>query len=177
MSSGIPPRTREEQIAYHNEVIRQNELARPKVHFSRATRRVLVVFLYVVLSAFVFGHYALSVGVTSSGILLSNYWIVPLIPFYAVIYSVGGIGQWAGRRKLDEHERAAGEQATATAYGAVFIGIFLLLIDAIVVNYKLGLPVPTLDMYLVWPLFWLAVSLPQAILAWTLPDPASEPKI
>jgi hypothetical protein len=31
-------------------------------------------------------------------------------------------------------------------------------------------------MCLIWPLFWLAVSLPQAILAWTLPNPASEPK-
>lgn len=174
MSSGIPPRTREEQIAYHNEVIRQNELGRPKVRFSRATRRLLVAFMYVVMSVLVFGHYALSGGFTNFGIPLSNYWIVPLIPLWVVVFSVGGLGQWTGRQKLDEHERAVGDQATATAYAAVFIGIFLLLVDAIAVNYKLGLPVPPLDFYLVWPLFWLAGSLPQAILAWTLPDPAPD---
>ncbi len=176
MSSGIPPRTREEQIAYHNEVIRQNELARPKVHFSRAKRRILVAFMYLVLSAFALGHHVLSGAFPIFGIPLGDYWIWPLIPFYAVIFSVGGLGQWTGRNKLDEHERAVGDQATATAYKVVFVGIFLVLIDAIVVNYKLGLPVPPFDMYLVWPLFWLAVSLPQAILAWTLPDPASEPE-
>jgi hypothetical protein len=88
-------------------------------------------------------------------------------------YSVRGL--LLGDAFVDERERVLRDRATALAYriltGAVAFLSFYVILALI---WKVGLPVPSTAMQLLLaliPLGWLATSLPQSVLAWTLPDP------
>jgi hypothetical protein len=88
-------------------------------------------------------------------------------------YSVRGL--LLGNAYIDERERELRDRATAVAYriltGAIgFISVYVI----VAALFKLGLPVPSTAMQLLLallPMGWLATSLPQSVLAWTLPDP------
>jgi len=172
MNTRIPLITRNGKIARHNEMIRENALGRPNVRMSQTMRRVAVVGLYLFLSA-LFGT---SFFRELPGPLL----IVPLMFYFVISYSVGGIGMWTGRDNLDERERSVDDHATAVAYKVVAAVMLLVIFYLGVVYYaKAGMPLPTTTpawLNVVFPLLYLVITLPKAILAWTLPNPVREPK-
>ncbi len=171
MNARIPPVTREE-IAYPKSVMRQNRLSGPNVRFSRALRRGAVVGLYVSLGVLLSVNAFLSLP----GPLLA----VPFVFFFFVVLSVGGLGMWTGRDRLDERESYLDDHATANAYKVVAVAVILLaLYLGLVYFFKAGLPLPSTSrdlLNIVVPLFYLVITLPRAILAWTLPDPVRDPK-
>jgi hypothetical protein len=96
-----------------------------------------------------------------------------LVCFMLLNYSVRGL--LLGNAYIDERERELRDRATAIAYriltGAIgFISLYVI----VALLFKLGLPLPATAMQLLLaliPLGWIATSLPQSVLAWTLPDP------
>jgi hypothetical protein len=171
MTTRIPPVTRDE-IAYRKALVRQNRLSGPSVRFSRALRRGAVVGLYVSLGLLL----TVNVFVSLPGPLL----VVPFVFFFIVVFSVGGLGMWTGRDRLDERESYLDDHATANAYKVVAVAVILLAAYlGLVYFFKAGLPLPSTSrdlLNLVIPLFYLVITLPRAILAWTLPDPVRDPK-
>ena len=104
--------------------------------------------------------------------------LVPMLIFVLVAYSVGGLGSWTGRNRLDERERAADDHATAHAYNVIAATVTLITFYLGIVYFtKLGWPLPTTTgqmLDLAFPLMYLAITLPKAILAWNLPDPVGD---
>jgi hypothetical protein len=88
-------------------------------------------------------------------------------------YSVRGL--LLGNEYIDERERELRDRATARAY-RILTGVLGLITFYVIVTamFKVGLPTPATAWQLLLaliPLGWLATSLPQSVLAWTLPDP------
>lgn len=181
MKREIPKGGRAERIAFVRGWIRERRADEPGVRLSRGRRRLIVAGLYLLLLATVS---ALSGGPQDAlpsilGVPPVTYliWLVTaqLTCFMLLNYSVRGL--LLGNAYIDERERELRDRATAAAYqiliGAIgFISLYV--VGASI--FKLGLPMPSTAwqlLLLLIPLGWLATSLPQSVLAWTLPD--SEP--
>jgi hypothetical protein len=93
--------------------------------------------------------------------------------FGVLNYSVRGL--LVGNAHIDERERELRDRATAAAYRILTGALAVISLYAIVASlFNLGLPMPSTAwqlLLLLIPLGWLATSLPQSVLAWTLPDP------
>jgi len=93
--------------------------------------------------------------------------------FMLLNYSVRGL--LLGNAYIDERERELRDRATAVAYRVLTGAVAVLSTYAVAAYlFKLGLPMPSTAqqlLLLLIPLGWLATSLPQSVLAWTLPDP------
>jgi hypothetical protein len=99
--------------------------------------------------------------------------VAQLTCFMLLSYSVRGL--LLGDAYIDERERELRDRATAVAY-RILSGVlgFVSLYVIVAMLFKLGLPIPTSAsqlLILLIPIGWLATSLPQSVLAWTLPDP------
>lgn len=181
MKSRIPQGSRAERSAFAWRWIRERRSDEPGFRLSRARRRVIVVGLYLLLLAMVSmlagGPEAASAmpSVLGTGPVAYLIWLftAQFVCFMLLNYSVRGL--LLGDAYIDEHERELRDRATARAYriltGAV---AFLSLYVMVALIFKLGLPMPSGPwqlLLLLIPLGWLATSLPQSVLAWTLPDP------
>lgn len=179
MKREIPKGSRVERIAFARGWIRERRADEPGVRLSRGRRRLIVAGLYLLLLATVSALSAGPEGAMPSilGIppvtLLIWLFTAQFTCFMLLNYSVRGL--LLGNAYIDERERELRDRATAVAYrvlsGALaFLGLYV--IAAWI--FKLGLPIPSTAwqfLLLLIPLGWLATSLPQSVLAWTLPDP------
>jgi cytochrome bd-type quinol oxidase subunit 1 len=181
MKRQIPAGTRAERKAFMRGWIRERRADEPGVRLSRGQRRLIVVALYLLLLATVS---ALAGGpegmgkwpsVLGAGPVSYLIWLftAQVTCFLLLTYSVRGL--LLGNAYIDERERELRDRATAVAYriltGALgFISLYVI----VAWLFKLGLPLPATAMQLLLaliPLGWIATSLPQSVLAWTLPDP------
>jgi hypothetical protein len=181
MKPEIPTGGRAERKAFAFGWIRQRRADEPGVRLSRFRRRLIVVGLYLLLLATVS---ALAGGpegmgkwpsVLGAGPVSYLIWLATaqVTCFMLLTYSVRGL--LLGDAYIDERERELRDRATARAYriltGALAFTSLYFVVAAI---FKVGLPVPSTAFQFVLltiPLGWLATSLPQSVLAWTLPDP------
>jgi hypothetical protein len=178
MNPDIPTGSRAERRAFAFGWIRERRADLPSVRLSRRRRRLIVVGLYLLLvatvSALAGGPGAMPsvLGATPVTYLI---WLAgaQLLCFLLLNYSVRGL--LLGNAYVDERERELRDQATAVAYRILtgVIGYISLYVIAVLL-FKLGLPLPATATQLllaIIPLSWIATSLPQSVLAWTLPDP------
>jgi hypothetical protein len=181
MKPEIPTGSRAERKAFALGWIRQRRADEPGVRLSRFRRRLIVVALYLLLLATVS---ALAGGpegmgkwpsVLGAGPVSYLIWLftAQFTCFLLLTYSVRGL--LLGDAYIDERERELRDRATARAYriltGALAFTSLYFIVAAI---FKVGLPLPSTAfefVLLTIPLGWLATSLPQSVLAWTLPDP------
>jgi hypothetical protein len=181
MKPEIPTGSRAERKAFALGWIRQRRADEPGVRLSRFRRRLIVVALYLLLLATVS---ALAGGpegmgkwpsVLGAGPVSYLIWLATaqVTCFMLLTYSVRGL--LLGDAYIDERERELRDRATARAYriltGALAFTSLYFVVAAI---FKVGLPVPSTAFQFVLltiPLGWIATSLPQSVLAWTLPDP------
>jgi hypothetical protein len=186
MKREIPTGSRAERRAFAHMWIRERRADEPGVRLSRGQRRLIVVGLYLLLLATVSALGGGPGGMASMPSILGATPVSYLIwlaaaqftCFMLLNYSVRGL--LLGNAFIDERERELRDRATARAYriltGALgFIGVYVIIASM----FKLGLPTPSTAWQLLWaliPLGWLATSLPQSVLAWTLPDPEPQPQ-
>jgi hypothetical protein len=178
MKREIPKGSRAERKAFALGWIRGRRADEPGVRLSRGRRRLVVVGLYLLLvatvSALAGGPDAMPsvLGATPVTYLI---WLVTaqLLCLLLLNYSVRGL--LLGDAYIDERERELRDRATAAAYRILTAAIgFISLYVIAAMLFKLGLPIPSTAMQLLLaliPLAWIATSLPQSVLAWTLPDP------
>ena len=178
MKRQIPTGSRAERKAFALGWIRERRADEPGVRLSRHRRRLIVAGLYLLLLATVS---ALAGGPGAMPSVLGATPVTYLIWLFAaqftcfmlLNYSVRGL--LLGNDYIDERERELRDRATARAY-RILTGVlgFISLYVIVTAMFKLGLPTPATAWQLLLaliPLGWLATSLPQSVLAWTLPDP------
>jgi hypothetical protein len=178
MKREIPKGSRAERIAFMRGWIRERRADEPGVRLSRGRRRLIVAGLYLLLlatvSALAGGPGAMPsiLGIPPVTLLI---WLFTgqFTCFMLLNYSVRGL--LLGNAYIDERERELRDRATAVAYRILTSALGLISLYVIVaVMFKAGLPIPSTAWQLLLgliPLGWLATSLPQSVLAWTLPDP------
>jgi hypothetical protein len=177
MKAQLPEGSRADRIAFMRRWIRQRRADEPGVRLSRARRRVIVAGLYLLLLATLSalaggpGSMPSVLGVTPVAYLT---WLFTgqVICFLLLNYSVRGL--LAADEYVDERERELRDRATTVAY-RLLTGVLAVLSFYVLVSllFKVGLPIPSTAwqlLLLLIPLGWLASSLPQSVLAWTLPD-------
>ncbi|HXM72959.1 MAG TPA: hypothetical protein VN940_07020 [Candidatus Dormibacteraeota bacterium] len=161
--------------------VRERRADEPGVRLSRGQRRLIVVGLYLLLLATVSALAGGPEGIGSMPSILGAGPVAYLIwlataqitCFLLLTYSVRGL--LLGNSYIDERERELRDRATARAYrilnGALaLVGLYVI----VAFVFKIGVPIPSTAqqlLLLLIPLGWLATSLPQSVLAWTLPDP------
>ena len=178
MKREIPTGSRTERRAFARMWIRERRADEPGVRLSRGQRRLIVLGLYLLLlatvSALAGGPGAMPsiLGATPVSYLI---WLFTgqFTCFMLLNYSVRGL--LLGNEYIDERERELRDRATARAY-RILTGVLGLITFYVIVTamFKVGLPTPATAWQLLLaliPLGWLATSLPQSVLAWTLPDP------
>jgi hypothetical protein len=147
----------------------------PRVRFSRWRRRVLVGALYLVLAFVALALPAASLLASLSEMevmgLILLLWILAML----MLFVTASVGSFMARGAvLDERERA-----NDIAFRLLEVAIILVTGYAIVASTgRIGLPEPTNAgqlMVFLMPIFFLALSLPPAVLAWSVPDPDPEP--
>ena len=178
MKREIPTGSRAERRTFMRAWVRERRSDEPGARLSRGRRRLIVAGLYLLLlatvSALAGGPGAMPsiLGATSVSYLI---WLftAQFTCFMLLNYSVRGL--LLGNAYIDERERELRDRATAVAYRILTGALALVSLYVIVaLIFKLGLPIPSTAQQLLWlliPLGWLATSLPQSVLAWTLPDP------
>ena len=178
MKREIPNGGRAERKAFALGWMRERRADVPGVRFSRRRRRLIVVGLYLLLvatvSALAGGPGAMPsvLGATPVTYLI---WLASaqILCFMLLNSSVRGL--MLGNDYIDERERELRDRATAVAYRILTIAVGFISVYFIVASmFKIGLPIPSTAMQLLLaliPLVWIATSLPQSVLAWTLPDP------
>jgi hypothetical protein len=178
MKREIPAGGRAERSAFARRWIRERRADEPGVRLSRGRRRLIVAGLYLLLLATVATLAGGPNGMpTILGIppVTSLIWLftAQFTCFMLLNYSVRGL--LLGNAYIDERERELRDRATAAAYRILAGALaFISLYVTVGLMFKLGLPIPTTAWQLLLaliPLVWLATSLPQSVLAWTLPDP------
>jgi hypothetical protein len=186
MKREIPTGSRAERRAFANMWIRERRADEPGVRLSRGQRRLIVVALYLLLlatvSALAGGQAGMAAMPSILGATPVSYliWLAAaqLTCFMLLNYSVRGL--LLGNAFIDERERELRDRATASAYRILTGVLGFTAVYAIVASmFRLGLPTPSTAWQLVLaltPLGWLAASLPQSVLAWTLPDPEARPQ-
>jgi hypothetical protein len=152
----------------------------PRVRFSRWRRRVLVGALYFVLAFVALALPAASLLASLSEMevmgLILLLWILAML----MLFVTASVGSFMARGAvLDARERAERDRANGIAFRLLEVAIILVTGYAIVASTgRIGLPEPTNAgqlMVFLMPIFFLALSLPPAVLAWTVPDPDPEP--
>jgi hypothetical protein len=186
MKREIPTGTRAERRAFAHMWIRERRADEPGVRLSRGQRRLIVVALYLLLlatvSALAGGQSGMDAMPSVLGATPVSYliWLAAaqLTCFMLLNYSVRGL--LLGDAYIDERERELRDRATARAYRILTVALGFISVYFIVASmFKLGLPIPSTAWQVVLallPLGWLATSLPQSVLAWTLPDPEPLPE-
>jgi hypothetical protein len=178
MKREIPTGGRAERTAFARRWIRERRADEPGVRLSRGRRRLIVAGLYLLLVATVATLAGGPNGMpTILGIppVTSLIWLftAQFTCFLLLNYSVRGL--LLGNAHIDERERELRDRATAVAYRILAGALaFITLYVVVALIFKLGLPMPSTAwqlLLLLIPLGWLATSLPQSVLAWTLPDP------
>jgi hypothetical protein len=176
----IPSRTREERLAFAREWMRRRD-ALPRVRFSRRRRRIIVAAHYLLLAFLFFALPGASLATSMPEPEVVGLILIIVLLAWLLLFINGSVGNFASRgAQLDERERAQRDRATATAYrmleGAIVIATGYAIVGS---TWRIGLPVPSnagqLMMFLL-PLYFFALTLPIAVLAWTLPDPEPEPE-
>jgi hypothetical protein len=183
MKRELPTGNRVVRKAFARGWIRERRADEPGVRLARGRRRAIVVALYLLLlatvSALAGGPEAMDrwPSVLGAGPVSYLIWLftAQFGCFLLLTYSVRGL--LLGNAYIDERERELRDRATARAYrlltGALAIVSLYFMVAVI---FKVGLPIPSTAfqlLLLLIPLGWLATSLPQSVLAWTLPDPES----
>jgi MFS family permease len=177
----LPPGTRAERVAFVREWMAQAQRAKPSVRFSRRRRRVLVAALYLLVAAALVALPGASDAVPSPRPQVFGVILIALLLIGVYLGVFASVGNFAVRGAvLDERERAQRDRATAIAYRVLGVMIVVATFYAILANtHRLGLPIPTdageLVAFMI-PLYFAVLSLPAAVLAWTLPDPDPEPE-
>jgi polyferredoxin len=177
----IPSGSREERLNFAYEWLRRRD-ALPRVRFSRRRRRVLVGAGALVLALLFIALPGASFQSTLPEPAVVGLVLLLVVLAWLMLLINGSVGNFAAQRgRLDERERAQRDRATAVSYRLVQAGIVIVTGYAMLGSSgKVGLPVPTnagqLMMFLL-PLYFLALTLPTAVLAWTLPDPDPEPVV
>ena len=181
MKRQIPQGSRAERRSFMQGWIRERRADEPGVRLSRGQRRLIVVGLYLLLLATVSALAGGPEGIGSMPSILGagpvSYliWLATaqITCFLLLTYSVRGL--LLGNAYIDERERELRDRATARAYrilnGALALVGFYVIVAFV---FKVGVPIPSTAqqlLLLLIPLGWLATSLPQSVLAWTLPDP------
>ena len=177
----IPAASPAERLAYAREWVHvKQQIAGPSVRFSRPTRRVLVAAMYTILAAspFVFLRYvSIAYPDKPAFLILLGFGILEPLLWTVVSFSVPS----SERRKsaeLDERERAQRDGARAAAFRVITAIVAVsALYFPFASEFKHGFPMPSSfnEVFaLLLPFLWLVITLPTAILAWTLPDPAPE---
>jgi hypothetical protein len=178
MKHEIPTGSRAERKSFMRAWVRERRADEPGVRLSRGRRRAIVVGLYLLLLATVSalaggpGGMPSVLGATPVSYLI---WLftAQFTCFMLLNYSVRGL--LLGNAYIDERERELRDRATAVAYRVLTGAVAVLSTYAVAAYpFKLGLPMPSTAqqlLLLLIPLGWLATSLPQSVLAWTLPDP------
>ena len=181
MKREIPSGSRSERSALARMWIRERRADEPGFRLSRFRRRIIVAGLYLFLIATVSalaGDPKAMPEVLGAGPVAYLIWLftAQFTCFMLLSYSVRGL--LLGDAYIDERERELRDRATARAYrilsGTLAIISLYLIVAAM---FKVGLPIPSTAWQLVLaliPLGWLATSLPQSVLAWSLPDPEPE---
>jgi len=175
----IPSGSREERLAFAREWLRRRD-ALPRVRFSRRRRRVLVGASALVLGVLFIALPGASLQKTLPEPAVVGLILLLVVLAWLMLLVNGSVGNFAATRgQLDERERGQRDRATAVSYRLVQAAIVIVTGYALLgTNTRVGLPVPTdagqLMMFLM-PLYFLALTLPTAVLAWTLPDPDPEP--
>jgi hypothetical protein len=181
MKRQIPTGSRAERRSFMQAWVRERRADEPGVRLSRGQRRLIVVGLYLLLLATVSALAGGPEGIGSMPSILGAGPVAYLIwlataqitCFLLLTYSVRGL--LLGNAYIDERERELRDRATARAYrilnGALaLVGLYVI----VAFVFKVGVPIPSTAqqlLLLLIPLGWLATSLPQSVLAWTLPDP------
>jgi hypothetical protein len=173
--------TRAERRSFAHMWIRERRAEEPGVRLSRGRRRFIVIGLYLLLLATVSDLSAGAGGLDQVPSILGATPVSYLVwlataqfaCFMLLNYSVRGL--LLGNAYIDERERELRDRATARAYRILTgaLGVLSLYV-IVVVMFKVGLPTPSTAWQLLLALIllgWLATSLPQSVLAWTLPDP------
>jgi hypothetical protein len=171
MKEQIPAGSRSERVKFARKWMLSRRANEPAVRFTRGKRRAIVIALYFLLLATVS---SLADGAGSIPlsllILLAAGQVVCL---WLLTYSVQGL--LMGDTLIDEREHALRDRATATAYQVLAASLGLVSTYVLVsFLFKIGLPIPSTASQLLWLMIiftWLAMTLPQSVLAWTLPDP------
>lgn len=179
MKARIPRGSRTERTAFAHEWMRQRG-ALPRVRFSRRRRRVLVAAHYLVLAVLFLAVPSASLVTELSRVQVFGLIVLLALLAWLTLMVNASVGNFAAKSaQLDERERAQRDRATAFAYRLLEAAIVLATVYAIVATTgRVGLPMPAnagqLMMFLS-PLYFFALTLPIAVLAWTLPDPDPEP--
>jgi hypothetical protein len=180
MKPKLPQSTRAEKVALARDLYRQHQLSRPKIRMARAKRRVVVAGLALVVALTVAGQVAVGLRILPEGKALGILWAllgVQAIFFVVLLYAVGNLTQLDP--VLDERERAQRDHAMASAYRILMVVVALVALGVSITATVGRLPAPTdqvgVQAY-VAQLLWFVVSLPLAVMAWTLPDPEPDPE-
>jgi hypothetical protein len=180
MKARIPRGSREERLAFAHEWMRQRD-ALPRVRFSTRRRRIIVAAHYLLLAFLFFALPEASLRTTLPEAAVVGLILALVALAWLLLFISASVGNFAVRgAKLDERERAQRDRATAIAYRLLEAAIVIVTGYAIVgTNWRIGLPMPVnagqLMMFLM-PLYFFILTLPVAVLAWTLPDPDPEPE-
>jgi hypothetical protein len=175
----IPRGSRQDRLAFAHEWMRQRD-ALPRVRFSTRRRRIIVAAHYLLLAFLLFALPGASLLTTLPEAEVVGLILALIALAWLMLFVNGSVGNFAVRgAQLDERERAQRDRATAISYRVLQAAIVVVTGYALVGSTgKIGLPVPTnagqLMMFLM-PLYFFALTLPVAVLAWTLPDPDPEP--
>jgi hypothetical protein len=176
MMSKLPPGSRAEQVKFAHDLMRQQELERPRVRLTRTKRRMGVAGLYlaVLATAGLLGALAANAVSGNKAIAILYFLIAVQSLFFVLLtYSVGNLTR--GNASLDERERYLRDHATAQAYKILavvlgsmsFIAVFANEVFHWLPNVNPAVGVTPFLM----PFIWFVASLPMAVIAWTLPDP------
>jgi hypothetical protein len=152
----------------------------PRVRFSRRRRRVLVSAFYLVLAFLAFALPAVSLRTSLPEAVVAGLILLLWALAMLMLFVTASVGSFMVRGAvLDERERAQRDRASGIAFRLLEVAVVLATTYAIVASTgKVALPVPTNPgqlMVFLLPLFFFALSLKAAALAWTVPDPDPEP--
>lgn len=178
MKPELPRGTRAEKVAFARNLFREQQLGLAKVKMARARRRWVVTGWVLVVALTVTGQLAVGFQVLPQAKALGALWTllgVQAIFFVVLLYAVGNLTQLD--MVLDERERAQRDHAMALAYRILIAVMGLVAFAALTASLAHAVPMPTAQVGVtayVGQLLWFVVSLPLAVMAWTLPDPEPE---
>ncbi len=180
MKPKLPQGTRAEKVAFARNLYRQDQLGRAKIRMARSKRRWVVAGQAVVVALTLAGQVVVGLSILPEGKALGVLWAllgVQAIFFVVLLYAVGNLTQldWV----LDERERAQRDRAMAIAYRILMVVLALVALCVGIAAAVNALPMPTAQVgvqaYL-GEVLWFVISLPLAVMAWTLPDPEPDPQ-
>ena len=180
MNPELPQGTRAEKVAFARNLFRQQQLSRAKIRMARTSRRWVVSGWVLVVALTIAGQLGVGLRILPQAKALGVLWMllgVQAIFFVVLLYAVGNLTQLD--IALDERERAQRDRAMAIAYRILMGVVILIALAVLIADMVHALPRPTHEVGVpayIAELLWFVVSLPLAVMAWTLPDPEPEPE-